>query len=223
MLLKTFFCRKTPHSLVPLSNLQTRWTHINRMHNISYDFWFGPARNNKNQPVLFTKNIGKQIGTPSGTLFVHLFSKTFSKPWREISIVFLKPWKEISIVVFFKTSGRNFHRSFQNLWKKFHCAFFQTKTFGRDCCNLPKNYKTFSKKKCFLKPFLWNRSFWRLATIFSKTFPKENPHFCACIYEVVKLWIKWLNPSILLLLCHHNHRNTLHKHKLHEHPPLQWM
>jgi len=29
------------------------------MLNMSYDFWFGHARSNQNQPVLFTKNIGK--------------------------------------------------------------------------------------------------------------------------------------------------------------------
>jgi len=75
------------------------------MHNMSLDLWFGPTRHNQNQSVLFTKNTGKQIGTSSGTLFVNLFSKTFSKPWKEISILFFiffkkKPWKEISIVVF---------------------------------------------------------------------------------------------------------------------------
>jgi len=31
------------------------------MHNMSYDLWFGPARNNQNQPVLFTKNTGKHF------------------------------------------------------------------------------------------------------------------------------------------------------------------
>jgi len=50
-----------------------------QMHNMSEHLWFGPARNNQNQHVLFTKNTGKKIGTPNGTLFMHHLKKRAKK------------------------------------------------------------------------------------------------------------------------------------------------
>jgi len=100
------------------------------------------------------KTSANKQARPTGLCLCIFFKKLFSKPWKVTSIVFFKKsWKDISIVVFFKTLERNFHCSFQKLFSKTLgtnlIVDFQSKTLGRDCYNLPKNFKTFSKKNLF--------------------------------------------------------------------------